>query len=183
MKTGYVALGIGLALVFGSGLKPTAAYGQSVEPGAFDEAGNPIYLDEREVIIPLQPGTIPAGLIEAYFSNDRDFYTNRTPPRQFDYIFGGTAGYPENQIYRDGRAINAWYDEVLARQLFTGPLLRTPDLPNPFNESVRNLPLGQASTAPLPPQSRPSFPPVIEEVPSTRPSVAPPTQGPVPALW
>lgn len=178
--TVIAGLAVTAALTFGNQI----GQAQVVVPTQPTDNGAPIYLDERDVLIPLQPGTVGAAFEDVYFSNDRDFYTNRSIPRQFNYIFGPGIlirnGFPENEIARDGRAINELYREVLARQLSTSPLLRTRDLPNPFTESVRNLPLAEV---PIQIQPRPALPPIIEEVPSTQPSVSPPSRGPVPALW
>ncbi len=184
MSMGRLTLGVGLAVMVTATVKVDLMLAQTTQPDSVDGAGNPIFLDERDVLIPLQPGTIPAAFNSAFFSNDRDYYTNRSIIRQLDYLFGTGIlirnGFPENEITRDGRAITTLYQEVLARQLFTGPIIRTPDLPSPFTTSVRDLPVTEA---PLPPTVRPALPPVIEEVPATRPSVTPPARGPVPALW
>lgn len=123
--------------------------------------------------------TIPDRFEQAFFSNDRDFYQNRSTVRQFNYMFGPGIiirnAFPDNEIARDGRAVNEVYREVLSRQLASGPLIRTADLPSPFNQSVRSLPPADAgrSTAPLQPS-------IVETPPTLRP---PQPRTPVPALW
>ena len=75
-----------------------------------------------------------------FFSNDREFFENRSIHRQLDFLFGLRNSFPENEINRDARAINRLYVEVLERQVGSDPILLTPDLPNPFNTSLRQLP-------------------------------------------
>jgi hypothetical protein len=128
----------------------------------------------------LQQGTIPYEFLEEFYSHDGNYFQNRTFLRQLAYIFGP---FPENEIVRDSREADQLYQQVLARQLATGPILRTVDLPNPFNQTVGTLPRPQADVPPLPVQ-----PPVV--VPQAEPEViAPPAPTPaepavpVPALW
>ncbi|GET36339.1 hypothetical protein [Microseira wollei] len=75
-----------------------------------------------------------------FFSNDREFFKNRSIERQLDFLFGLRNSYPENEINRDGRGVHNLYVEVLERQVGSDPILLTPDLPNPFNTSLRQLP-------------------------------------------
>jgi hypothetical protein len=112
----------------------------------------------------------------AFFSNDRNFYENRSLPRQVNFIFGS---FVENEIYQDGRDVDNAYRAVFARQV-AHPILRTVDQPSPFTSSVRLNPTIEASA---PPPSR-VFPPVIERTPPiTQPLPSQTQPGPVPALW
>lgn len=128
-----------------------------------------------------QPGSIPDQFDRAFSSNDRTFYENRSEARQFNFLFGvGSivrSGFVENEINRDGRAINNLYRQVLTRQLSNSPIIRTQDIPNPFNTSVRLLPRSAEASRQLPGQ-----PPIVETAPS---STLPPgdNRSPVPALW
>jgi hypothetical protein len=126
------------------------------------------------------PTSIPDEFERAFFSNDRDFYANRRFDRQINYMFGVGAvirnGFPENEITRDGRAVNILYREVLASQLASGPLVRTRDLPSPFNQSLLTLPIGENPSGILrPAPTLPIMPPI--------PSPTAPQRQPVPALW
>lgn len=128
-----------------------------------------------------QPGSIPEQFDRTFSSNDRTFYENRSETRQFNFLFGvGSivrSGFVENEINRDGRAINNLYRQVLTRQLSNSPIIRTQDIPNPFNTSVRLLPSSAEASRRIPAQ-----PSVIETAPS---STLPPgdNRSPVPALW
>jgi len=119
---------------------------------------------------------IPDRIEAAYFSNDRDFFTNRSIPRQVSYLLGPGIlirnSFPEAEITRDGQAVHELYRDLLAKQLYTSPRLRTPDLPTPFNQSILTLP----AAAPAPPLS--IQPPVVEP-----PTVTPSPKPSVPALW
>ncbi|MCL6432901.1 MAG: hypothetical protein K6T90_01595 [Leptolyngbyaceae cyanobacterium HOT.MB2.61] len=127
---------------------------------------------------------------DAFFDNDRDFYKNRSFPRQVDWLLG-IGGFPEIEISRDGKEVNDLYREVLARQLAGGPIIRVFDLPSPFCQSLRTVPVSPnclidgcpsvgcpVVVQPVVPPS--SVPSVIESVPPTQ---VPPTQQRIPALW
>jgi hypothetical protein len=124
------------------------------------------------------PNNIPDQLNQVQFSNDRDYFRNRSIPRQVSYIFGPGIlirnSFPENEIARDGSAIFDFYQDMLARQMSSRSVIRTPDLPNQFNLSIQELPVETA----LPPST--AFPPID----STSPRPTPPQTRPqVPALW
>ncbi|MEC4803605.1 MAG: hypothetical protein SAJ12_08195 [Jaaginema sp. PMC 1079.18] len=52
----------------------------------------------------------------------------------------GLPSYPEIGIARDAKNINELYRNLMWEQVASGPILRTPDLPNPFNESLLTTP-------------------------------------------
>ncbi|NEO30124.1 MAG: hypothetical protein F6K36_06710 [Symploca sp. SIO3C6] len=89
---------------------------------------------------PIRLETIPEVFNRAFFKDSGDFYRNRSLQRQFEVIFGpgvpGQANFPELEIERDAKTINTIYNDVLYQQLYADPLIRTPDLPNPFNTSI-----------------------------------------------
>lgn len=92
---------------------------------------------------PNRLSTIPEVFNRAFFDESGDFYRNRSIPRQIQYFFGpGIPGrnFPEMEIARDGRQINRLYRQVLEQQLSSGPVIRTPDLPNPFDTSLLRQP-------------------------------------------
>lgn len=85
--------------------------------------------------------TIPEAFSRAFFQESGDFYRNRSIPRQISYIIGPGlpwgAGFPELELERDAKRISNLYQEVLELQASSGPVIRTPDLPNPFGSSLR----------------------------------------------
>lgn len=92
--------------------------------------------------IPLQ--TIPEAFDRALFNDSGNFYENSSIPRQIDLILGtglpGRAAFPELEIERDGALVHLLYEEALYQQVSSDPVLRTPDLPNPYRTSVLQLP-------------------------------------------
>ncbi len=62
--------------------------------------------------------------------------------------FFGIPKYPEQAIESDNRRVNQLYIEEQRRQFSSTPVIRTPDLINPYNQSVLTAP---------PPNSTPSF--------------------------
>ncbi len=93
---------------------------------------------------PIRVETIPEAFNRAFFTDSGTFYRNRSIPRQIQYIIGpglpGGATFPELELERDARRINNLYNEVLDQQASSDPVIRTPDLPNPFNTSIRQQP-------------------------------------------
>lgn len=75
-----------------------------------------------------------------FFDNDREYFNNRSLERQLDYLFGIRNSFTENEINRDAKNIHELYVEVLEQQVGRDPILLTPDMPNPFNTSLRQLP-------------------------------------------
>ena len=54
------------------------------------------------------------------------------------YPFGlNGAGYPEHRGKRDIKKIDILYRDILLQQVDSDPVLRTQDLPNPFNSSLQ----------------------------------------------
>ncbi len=132
--------------------------------------------------------TIPEAFNRAFYSHNGNFYDNRGIRESLRLIFG-IPHYVENAIYLDGRSVNRLYREVLDQQIASDPVLRTPDLPNPYTGSILTTPLVITEEAV---EAVPLFPPI------RRPPVAPATVGgagsttttpprestsPVPALW
>jgi hypothetical protein len=118
-------------------------------------------------------GQIPYEFENAFFSHNRDFYRNRSFTGQLKRIFGP---FPENSTARDGRAVNELYLRTQFQQMNSGPILRTVDLPTPFQYSLRTLP-PPVVVAPIEVIPAPIVPPV-----APAPLPVQPTR-PVPALW
>lgn len=135
--------------------------------------------------------TVNQAFNDAYFDHDRTFYKNRTLPRQLDWLFG-FSGFPEQEITWDGKSVNDTLQQALARQMASGPIIRVFDLPSPFCQSMRTLPVQQncfingCATGGCPVVTQPvapptPVPPIIESVPQTTVPTRPQPQ--VPALW
>jgi hypothetical protein len=127
--------------------------------------------------------SVPEAFERAFFRNDRSFYENRSLFRQANYILGQGSiiqnGFPENEISRDASLVNRVYDEALAIQNTSDPLIRTADLPTPYTTSLQLLPVETAQTTPSAPFSTP-----VQTIPYSPPPVAvPAAPGPIPALW
>ena len=75
-----------------------------------------------------------------FFGNDREFFNNRSIPRQIDFLFGVRNSFVENEINRDSGNIHELYVEALEQQVSSDPVIRTPDLPSPFNRSLLLIP-------------------------------------------
>jgi hypothetical protein len=93
---------------------------------------------------PIRVPRISETFNRAFFNESEDFYTNRSIGRQIDVLIGtglpGRAAYPELEIERDAQLINILYNDVLEQQVASDPILRTLDLPNPYNTSLRVFP-------------------------------------------
>jgi hypothetical protein len=83
--------------------------------------------------------TIPNAIDRAFYGSLGKF-SDRNPLRSTQTIIGTPYGYPENQISRDGERIHRVYLDLMNQQNSSDPLIRTADLPNPFNLSVQTLP-------------------------------------------
>jgi hypothetical protein len=90
----------------------------------------------NQTFVPVE--SIPRRFERAFFQNSGDFYYNRTIPRQVELVFG--VGLPENQIQDDANLINGLYRELSEQQNNSDPILRSPDIRNPYDTSIRMLP-------------------------------------------
>lgn len=122
----------------------------------------------------VQFGSVPFQFEHEFFSNSREYSRNRTLPGQLKRIFGP---FPENSMSRDQRNVHQLYLETQYKQMNSGPIIRTVDLQNPFQASLRTLP-PPVVAAPIPPLG--VQPPIVAP-PVAVPAV--PTPAPVPALW
>lgn len=80
----------------------------------------------------------------AYFSHGKPVYQNQVFPRQLFFIFGPSfnpfqGNYPEIEITQDGRTVHNLYVEAMRLQNSSDPVLRTRNLPNPYNTSLLQL--------------------------------------------
>lgn len=88
--------------------------------------------------------TIQEVFNQAFFENDPDFFSNRSLGRQIDWILGPGSllrnSFPENEISRDAELVNRLYQDVLQQQVSNGPIIRTRDLPNPYETTILQSP-------------------------------------------
>ena len=90
-----------------------------------------------------KPGTtfkplvsIPDAVDRAFFGSGENFQDVRRPIEALI----GVPKFPENAIARDGANIHRIYRDLLHQQVSGGPIIRTVDLPNPYNTSILLLP-------------------------------------------
>ncbi len=76
-----------------------------------------------------------------------NFFGKRDLLHQIGRYFG-IPKYPEQAIESDNRRVNQLYIDEQRRQFSSTPVIRTPDLINPYNQSVLTAP---------PPNSTPTF--------------------------
>ena len=72
----------------------------------------------------------------AIFENEPDFYRNRSVESRINLIFGLNS-FPDRKILRDARLVNRLYQDVLNQQGSADPIIRSLDLPNPYDTSVQ----------------------------------------------
>ncbi|NEO72387.1 hypothetical protein [Moorena sp. SIO3H5] len=98
-------------------------------------------------LIPLV--TLPEAFENAFFNDSGDFFENRSIKSQIDTIFGSgwPPAFPELALERDAERVINLYRDVLEQQVSSGPVIRTLDLPNPYNTSLRLL--EQSSDIPI----------------------------------
>ncbi|MBD2182926.1 hypothetical protein H6S82_08475 [Planktothrix sp. FACHB-1355] len=104
---------------------------------AFASQANAEPLNPRRTYISPRSYGIDELFDRTFFSHDREAFRNRSIERQLNLLFGP---YVENEINSDAKAIHQLYKNVLREQTSSDPYLRTPDLPNPYNSSLLQLP-------------------------------------------
>jgi hypothetical protein len=75
----------------------------------------------------------------AYRSSSGDYFRNRQLVEQLGDFFG-VPRFPDQAISQDNKNLNKLYRESMEAQFNSTPVLRTPDLPNPFNGSIMSTP-------------------------------------------
>ncbi len=76
----------------------------------------------------------------AFFANDPNFFRNQTVGRQLNLIFGSGNSFPDDEIRRDADLVNIVYRSAFKQQVSSEPILRTPDLPSPYNTTLLQSP-------------------------------------------
>lgn len=86
--------------------------------------------------------TLPDAVDRAF---DAPVAEHRGPKVSLESLIGLTA-FPENGIARDLDHLHRLYRDVLNQQVSGDPLIRTADLPNPYDTSVLTLPSASVSS-------------------------------------
>jgi hypothetical protein len=84
------------------------------------------------------PENISDAVTRALFNQSGDIYYNRSIFRQATFLLG--LSYPENEYTSDAAAVERLYKAGMYQQGGSGKVVRTEDLPNPFNSSIRTTP-------------------------------------------
>ncbi|MGA9378572.1 MAG: hypothetical protein WBV73_07360 [Phormidium sp.] len=93
---------------------------------------------------PLSIYTLDEAMNDAFFSHNQPTYENQLVPRQLYFIFGPggslfRGAYPEIEITKDAEEVHNLYVEAMRLQNASDPVLRTRNLPNPYNSSLLQL--------------------------------------------
>lgn len=87
---------------------------------------------------PVPYTSIPDLFNQAISENSKDFFGNQSYRRELNFIIGPS--FPENEIEQDTKIVDNLYRELLLQQTSSDFIIRTPDLPNPFNTSILQSP-------------------------------------------
>ena len=94
--------------------------------------------------LPFGNETMSETFNRAFFTNDPEFFRNRSFGRQLGFILGIPSSrgnsFPENEITRDAEVADVLYQDGLEQQVSSGPIIRTRDLPNPYQTSILRSP-------------------------------------------
>ena len=126
-------------------------------------------------IFPLVRTDLDEQMEEVFYTNDQPYYTNRGMARQISSFIG--TSFVENEINEDARLIHEFAIQMWDEQASSGPLIRTPDLPNPYQSSLSLEPTIAQQEFPATFVRQPIAPPPAISRPSSVPN------RPVPALW
>lgn len=141
-------------------------------------------LVERSLIdaerFPLVVETLAEQMDDAFYSNDQNYYKNRSIPRQILWFFG--LSHTEVEVNNDGAAVNRLVEQFWDEQAREDTLIRTRDLPNPYQSSLFLEPtLPQEDFGPTSIRQPIAPPPVLRRPVTSTPVPIP--AAPVRALW
>lgn len=86
----------------------------------------------------LRPEGTTQAIERAFFEESGDIYSNSFLDRQFKHIFA--LEMPEYEYLRDAGRMNRLYRQGMKQQGEGDGVIRTPDLPNPYNTSIYSDP-------------------------------------------
>ncbi len=78
-----------------------------------------------------------------FYTNDKEYSENRSFLRQLDFLIGIGGlnnSFVENEITADTKAITVLYKDELLKQGSSDRVVRTRDLPNPYDTSILQSP-------------------------------------------
>lgn len=93
--------------------------------------------------------SIPEAFDNAFTEKSGDSFERNALPGTFKSIFGLPV-FPEDAIARDAEDVDKLYRQILFEQVASDPILRTPDLRNPFNTTLLSNPAMLGSQPPIP---------------------------------
>ena len=80
---------------------------------------------------------------QVFYTNDKEYSENRSFLRQLDFLIGIGGlknSFVENEITADTKAVNVLYRDALLQQNSSDRVVRTRDLPNPYDTSILQSP-------------------------------------------
>ena len=96
---------------------------------------------------------VPQMVNDAFWRRDGDFFEDVRPQGYLDTVFGWSTfplgSYPETELTRDALLIYTIMGDYFKQQNEDHPTLRTRDLINPFDTSLRNQPLPPVPDNPI----------------------------------
>lgn len=96
---------------------------------------------ETKATVTNEPISLEQAFRAAYFSHAKDAYYESGILGQLNTIFGFRR-FPETQILLDGKVVDRLYRDALQQQVGVGMPLRTVDLENPYETSLKEINLG-----------------------------------------
>ena len=101
--------------------------------------------------IPLE--TLPEVIERAHSHESGTALTDWKILPQLNTLFGwgsfSEGSYPENEIARDAKLINILHQDFWEQQVSSDPIIRTLDLKNPFDSSLRQNPSYYTTSPPM----------------------------------
>ncbi|NEQ95678.1 MAG: hypothetical protein F6K30_02920 [Cyanothece sp. SIO2G6] len=125
-------------------------------------------------IFPYVAETLGDRAVDTFYTNDQNYYDNRSIGRQILWFFG--LSHTENEVNQDGRLISQFTQDAWHEQASSTATIRTIDLPNPYTSSLLLDPTIPEQQFPPTSIRQPIAPPTVVADPEVTP-------GPVRALW
>lgn len=97
------------------------------------------------------PDSIPRQFNDAYFDSTGDYHRATSVRGQLSVILGvgvpwrGFNVFPETQVSEDGQRVHDLYERTMYQQVSGSRIMRTPDLINPFDTSITELPISDTT--------------------------------------
>ncbi len=92
---------------------------------------------------------------QVFYTNDKDYFENRSFLQQLDFLIGiGSlkTSFIENEIDADTKALTILYKDALLQQGSSDQVVRTRDLPNPYETSILQSPQADVNSGSEPTQ-------------------------------